>query len=84
MLALPRLPASVHGHREYHLYRNELPLSPWLLAMHLSTPAKNNLSVLEMKRPVGMGCRAAWLVKHTLLQVRAGEAERRLSGCGDR
>jgi hypothetical protein len=37
--------------------------------MHLLTPAKNNVSALELKRHLGVRYKAAWLMKHKLLQV---------------
>ena len=47
----------------------KLPLTRWFLAMHLLTQAKNNVSALELKRHLGVRYKAAWLMKHKLLQV---------------
>lgn len=59
----------------------KLPLTRWFLAMHLLTQAKNNVSALELKRHLGVRYKAAWLIKHKLLQVMAErEAERVLDG----
>lgn len=47
----------------------KLPLMRWFLAMHLMSQAKNNVSALELKRHLGVRYKAAWLMKHKLLQV---------------
>ena len=51
------------------LQATKLPLTSWFLAMHLLTQAKNNVSALELKRHLGVRYKAAWLLKHKLLQV---------------
>jgi transposase-like protein len=59
----------------------KLPLTRWFLAMHLMTQAKNNVSALELKRHLGVRYKAAWLMKHKLLQVMAEREDSRvLSG----
>jgi len=59
----------------------KLPLTRWLLAMHLLTQAKNNVSALELKRHLGVSYPTAWLVKHKLMEVmRLREDSRQLSG----
>jgi ribosomal protein L37AE/L43A len=59
----------------------KLPLTSWFLAMHLLTQAKNNVSALELKRHLGVRYKAAWLMKHKLLQVMfVREDARRLDG----
>jgi len=59
----------------------KLPLTSWFLAMHLLTQAKNNVSALELKRHLGVRYKAAWLMKHKLLQVMyLREDTRRLDG----
>jgi ribosomal protein L37AE/L43A len=47
----------------------KLPLTRWFMAMHLMTQSKNNVSALELKRHLGVRYKAAWLMKHKLLQV---------------
>lgn len=47
----------------------KLPLTTWLLGMHLLTQAKNNVSALELKRHLGARYKTAWLLKHKLMQV---------------
>lgn len=58
----------------------KLPLSRWFLAMHLMTQAKNNVSALELKRHLGVRYKAAWLMKHKLLQVMAEREDSRVLG----
>ena len=49
--------------------------------MHLLTQAKNNVSALELKRHLGVRYKAAWLLKHKLLQVMVMQEDtRRLTG----
>jgi ribosomal protein L37AE/L43A len=57
---------------------SKLPLTHWFLAMHLMTQAKNNVSALELKRHLGVRYKAAWLMKHKLLQVMAEREDRRV------
>jgi transposase-like protein len=60
---------------------SKLPLPTWLLAMHLMTQAKNNVSALELKRHLGVSYPTAWLLKHKLMQVMTlREQWRRLTG----
>jgi transposase-like protein len=59
----------------------KLPLTVWFLAMHLLTQAKNNVAALELRRQLGVGYRAAWRIKHKLMQVMAErESTRQLTG----
>lgn len=47
----------------------KLPLMTWFLGMYLLTQTKNGVSALELKRQLGIGYKAAWRMKHKLLQV---------------
>lgn len=59
----------------------KLPLKTWLLAMHLLTKAKTNLSTLELMRDLAVSYRSAWLIKHKLMEtMRLREESRQLSG----
>ena len=59
----------------------KLPLTVWLLAMHLLTQAKNNVAGLELSRHLGVCYRTAWLIKHKLMEVmRQREEGRQLTG----
>lgn len=60
---------------------SKLALSTWFLAMYLMTQSKNNISALSLKRHLGVSYKAAWLLKHKLMEVMAEREERRtLSG----
>ena len=49
--------------------------------MHLMNQSKNKVSALELKRHLGVRYKAAWLMKHKLLQVMyLREDTRRLNG----
>ena len=59
----------------------KLALTRWFLAMHLLTQSKNNVSVLELKRHLGVCYKSAWLMKHKLMEVmRQREDARVLDG----
>jgi transposase-like protein len=59
----------------------KLPLSVWFLAIYLMTQSKNAVSALELKRQLGVSYKAAWLMKHKLLQTMLlREEPRRLDG----
>lgn len=61
--------------------RTKLPLSLWFLAIYLMTQSKNAVSALELKRQLGVSYKAAWLMKHKLLQTMLlREESRRLDG----
>jgi DNA-directed RNA polymerase subunit RPC12/RpoP/transposase-like protein len=47
----------------------KLPLTVWFLAMHLLSASKHGISSLELGRQVGISQKAAWSVKHKLMQV---------------
>jgi hypothetical protein len=59
----------------------KLPLRTWLLAIHLLTATKTNMAALELKRHLGVDYKAAWRIKHKVMQAMTErEAPRRLSG----
>jgi ribosomal protein L37AE/L43A len=59
----------------------KLPLSVWFLGIYLVTQSKNAISALELKRQLGIGYKAAWLMKHKLLQTMfQRETNRKLEG----
>jgi transposase-like protein len=45
------------------------PLTTWLLGMYLLTQPKNGISALELKHQLVISYKAAWRMKHKLLQV---------------
>ncbi len=59
----------------------KLPLTTWMLALYLLTSTKTNLSALELKRHLGVNYKAAWRIKHKVMQAMTErEAARRLDG----
>lgn len=58
---------------------SQLPLTKWYLAIYLMTQSKTNIAALAMMRQLGITWKAAWLLKHKLMEVMAQrEAERPL------
>ncbi len=47
----------------------KLPLTLWFLGMYILTQSKSGVSALEMKRQLGISYKAAWRMKHKLMQV---------------
>lgn len=50
-------------------HSSNLPLTTWFQAMYFLTQGKNNVSILELRRLIGVSYRAAWRIKHKLMQV---------------
>lgn len=48
---------------------SRLPLRLWFLGIYHLTQPKNNVSALELKRLLGVSYKAAWRLKHKLMQV---------------
>jgi transposase-like protein len=46
-----------------------LPLTKWYLAIYLMTQSKTNIAALAMMRQLGVSWKAAWLLKHKLMEV---------------
>ena len=46
-----------------------LPLRLWFVGIYHLTQPKNNVAALELKRLLGVGYKAAWRLKHKLMQV---------------
>lgn len=58
-----------------------LPLRLWFLGAYHLTQPKNNVAALELKRLLGVNYKAAWRMKHKLMQVMdEREADRVLGG----
>jgi ribosomal protein L37AE/L43A len=58
-----------------------LPLTKWYLAIYLITQSKTNIAALALKRQLGITWKAAWLLKHKLMEVMVQrEADRPLRG----
>ena len=59
----------------------KLPLRTWMLAIHLLSSTKTNMAALELMRHLGVNYKAAWRIKHKVMQAMAArEASRQLSG----
>ncbi|QTD45974.1 IS1595 family transposase [Ottowia testudinis] len=46
-----------------------LPLPKWFLALYLISQSKNGISALALRRQLGVSYKAAWLLKHKVLEV---------------
>lgn len=58
-----------------------LPLATWMLALYLLTSTKTDLSALELMRHLDVNYKAAWRIKHKVMQAMVErEASRRLDG----
>lgn len=63
------------------LEHGRLPLTTWYLAVYLITQSKTNIAALAMKRQLGISWKAAWLLKHKLMEVMAQrESKKQLKG----
>jgi ribosomal protein L37AE/L43A len=60
---------------------SHLPLTKWYLAIYLVTQSKTNIAALALMRQLGISWKAAWLLKHKLMEAMAQrEANRPLEG----
>lgn len=60
---------------------SHLPLTTWFLAIYLVTQSKTNIAALALMRQLGISWKAAWLLKHKLMEaMRQREAVRPLQG----
>lgn len=50
-------------------HSTKLPLRKWFQAMYFLTQTKNNVSMLELRRTLGVTYKAVWRIKHKLMQV---------------
>ncbi|TLM99131.1 IS1595 family transposase, partial [bacterium] len=50
-------------------HSTKLPLRKWFQAMYFLTQSKNNVSMLELRRMLGVTYKSAWRIKHKLMQV---------------
>lgn len=58
-----------------------LPLTKWYLAIYLMTQSKTNIAALALMRQLGISWKAAWLLKHKLMEaMRQREADSPLEG----
>ena len=60
---------------------SRLSLRTWMLAIYLITQSKTNIAALALRRQLGISWKAAWLLKHKIMEaLRQREAPRLLSG----
>ena len=64
LLAVRRVTPPMQRHRRHDLRIVQAAADDLVLAIHLLTQTKNNVSALELKRHLGVSYAAAWLVKH--------------------
>lgn len=50
-------------------HSSKLPLTTWFQAMFFQTQNKNDISMLEFSRLIGVCYRTAWRIKHKLMEV---------------
>jgi hypothetical protein len=50
-------------------HSSKLPLTTWFQAIFFQTQNKTNVSILELRRLLGISYRAGWRIKHKLMQV---------------
>lgn len=51
------------------LEATSLPLTKWFLAIYLMTQAKTQIAAMELMRHLGISWKAAWLLKHKLMET---------------
>ena len=63
------------------MHQSQLPLTKWFLAVYLVTQLKTDIAALSLRRQLGITWKAAWLLKHKLMEaMRQCESGRPLSG----
>src|SRR5713101_8639090 len=45
---------------------SHIPLSKWLMAIHLMTSSKKGISSLQIKREIGVTIKSAWFLTHRI------------------
>src|SRR5256714_7556421 len=60
--------------------RSHIPLTKWLLAMHLLCASKKGMSAHQLHRMLGVGYRAAWFMAHRIRYAMTDTSEAKLSG----
>jgi len=59
----------------------QLPLRIWMLAIHLLTATKTTMAALELMRHLGVNYKAAWRIKHKVMEAMMQREEpRQLNG----
>lgn len=55
--------------RDTIFHSTKTPLTKWFLAMFFISQCKNGISILELKRHLGVAYQTAWNIKHKLMQA---------------
>ncbi len=59
---------------------SHIPVSKWLMALHLISASKKGMSALQFKRMLGITYRAAWFMAHRLRHAMASDLFVKLAG----
>ncbi|MCX7205074.1 MAG: IS1595 family transposase [Proteobacteria bacterium] len=51
------------------MHQSQLPLTKWFLAVYLVTQLKTDIAALLLRRQLGIIWKAAWLLKHKLMEA---------------
>lgn len=62
--------------------RSKIPISKWLLAMHLMGASKKGMSALQLQRMLGVTYKSAWFLCHRIREAMAAKAGGPLGGAG--
>jgi transposase-like protein len=62
--------------------RSKIPLSKWLLAMHLMGASKKGISALQLQRMLGVTYKTAWFLCHRIREAMGTAATGPLGGSG--
>jgi transposase-like protein len=62
--------------------RSKIPLSKWLLAMHLMGASKKGISALQLQRMLGVTYKSAWFLCHRIREAMGTTPTGPLGGSG--
>ncbi len=62
--------------------RSKIPLTKWLLAMHLMGASKKGMSALQLQRMLGVTYKTAWFLCHRIREAMATPSSGPLGGHG--
>jgi transposase-like protein len=62
--------------------RSKIPISKWLLAMHLMGASKKGMSALQLQRMLGVTYKSAWFLCHRIREAMTTQARGPLGGSG--
>ena len=61
--------------------RSKIPLSKWLLAMHLMAASKKDMSALQLQRMLGVTYKTAWFLCHRIREAMNPDKPSPIGGC---